>query len=250
MTAAARRACLVVQHVGPEGPAAVGTALEEAGVALALCRLHAGDALPAGLARYGGLVVMGGPMSAMSDAGFPTRRAELALLEAALAEALPVLGVCLGAQLLALAGGGTVRAGTAGPEIGWGTAVLSPDAADDPLFGDLPATLEVLHWHGDTFDLGPGGVLLASSDRYRSQAFRAGPAAWGLQFHLEVDRRAAAAMAEAFPDDAAVAPGGAGPIVSSAPEAVMGSGRPGETVLARFAALVATGRAGGGGALD
>ena len=240
--------CLVVQHVGPEGPAAVGAALEEAGVAVEVCRLHAGDALPAGLARHQGLVVMGGPMSATSDAGFPTRLAELGLLEQALAAALPTLGVCLGAQLLAAATGGTVHPGAAGPEIGWGAVRLTAQAAGDRLFRDLPDTLEVLHWHGDTFEPGPGAVLLASNDRYRAQAFRTGPAAWGLQFHVEVDRRAAAAMAAAFPEDAGLAPAGAASIVSAAPERVAGSG-PGATVLARFAALVAGGPA-GEGALD
>ena len=249
MTGGDQRRCLVVQHVGPEGPAAVGTALEEAGVAVELCRLHAGASLPATLVRYDGLVVMGGPMSAASDAGFPTRGAELALLADALAEALPVLGVCLGAQLLAVAAGGSVRAGTTGPEIGWGTVTLAAGAADDPLFSSLPATIEVLHWHGDTFDLGPGSLLLASSDRYRSQAFRAGPAAWGLQFHVEIDSRAALSMAAAFPEDASAAPGGAEGIVAGAPDAVTGTDRPGATVLDRFAALVAAG-GGGGGALD
>ena len=249
MTGGDRRSCLVVQHVGPEGPAAVGAALEEAGVAVEVCRLHAGDTLPPGLARFDGLVVMGGPMSATSDAGFPTRPTELALLAQALADAVPVLGVCLGAQLLAGAAGGTVRAGTAGAEIGWGTVTLTPGAAGDPLFASLPESLEVLHWHGDTFDLPAGSVLLATGDRYRSQAFRAGPAAWGLQFHLEVDRRAAAAMAAAFPEDADAAPGGAEEIVAGAPEAVAGTGRPGDIVLGRFAALVAVGRR-GRGALD
>lgn len=97
---------------------------------------------------------------------------------------------------MAVAAGGKVYPGPAGPEIGWGLVRLSDAAEDDRLLGGLPRQLEVLHWHGDTFDLPPGAVHLATGALYPNQAFRWGPTAWGLQFHLEVDNGAVAAFLE------------------------------------------------------
>jgi GMP synthase-like glutamine amidotransferase len=190
--------CLVIQHVAPEGPYASEWALTQAGVSIDIRDVGDGAALPADLAGFEGLVVMGGPMSALGDEGFPTRRAELDLMTDALRRGLPTLGVCLGAQLLALAAGGTVYPGAAGPEIGWAPVALTTEAGDDPLLAGLPEELTVLHWHGDTFDPPPAAVLLAVSSRYRSQAFRSGARAWGLQFHFETDQRAVAAFVSSF----------------------------------------------------
>ena len=197
--------CLVVQHVEPEKPFAIATALTSAGVEVDIRRVYAGDPLPADVADFAGVVVMGGPMSAHLDSGFPTRRAELGLLSDAIARAIPTIGVCLGAQLLALAGGGTVFPGGAGPEVGWALVEITEDAADDPLLGALPHELTVLHWHGDTYEPPPGCAHLASSRRYRAQAFRIGARAWGLQFHLEVDEGAVTAFLDAFGPDAVAA---------------------------------------------
>jgi GMP synthase-like glutamine amidotransferase len=197
--------CLIVQHVEAEGPGQLTGALADAGVDLDRRAVFGGAPLPVDAAAHDGVVVMGGPMSATSDARFPTRRAELALLGDALRRGVPVLGVCLGAQLLAAAGGGEVRAGEAGPEIGWGRVDLLPAAADDPLLTGLGDTMDVLHWHGESFVLPPGAVLLASSTRYANQAFRLGPRAWGLQFHIEVDLEGVRAFLAASGDEAAAA---------------------------------------------
>jgi GMP synthase (glutamine-hydrolysing) len=105
-----------------------------------------------------------------------------------------VLGVCLGSQQLAAALGAEVKHGPE-REIGLGRVELTPEGLADPVLGpaaDGAAGLPVVHWHGDTFDVPPGAVRLASSDRYPNQAFRAGPRAYGLQFHVEVDRALAA----------------------------------------------------------
>ncbi len=172
--------CLVIQHLAPEGPYLIAEALENAGIAVELCQVFAGGQLPASLDGYSGLVVMGGPMSAASDDGFATRTAEIELLEDALERGLPALGVCLGAQLLALAAGGKVYPGAEGPEIGWAPVSLKTwEAERDVLFGELPGELTVLHWHGDTFDLPPGATHLAKSKAYPNQAFRAGPGRGG-----------------------------------------------------------------------
>lgn len=197
--------CLIVQHVPAEGPGVLAGALAEAGVDLDRRRVFDGAAVPGDAAGHDGVVVMGGPMSARSDLGFATRRSELALLADAVRRGVPVLGVCLGAQLLAAAAGGEVVAGDSGPEIGWGRVDLAPAAADDPLLAGLGDALDVLHWHGETFELPPGAVLLASSTRYRNQAFRLGPRAWGLQFHVEVDLEGVRAFLEASGDEAMAA---------------------------------------------
>jgi GMP synthase-like glutamine amidotransferase len=232
--------CLVVQHVEPERPYAIAEALGAAGVALDIRRTFAGEPVPPDASGFAGVVVMGGPMSARADAGFPSRRAELALLADAVRRAVPTLGVCLGAQLLALAGGGRVLPGAAGPEIGWGPVELTEEAGYDPLLAGLPQRLAVLHWHSDTFDLPPGSVHLAASARYRGQAFRVGARAWGLQFHIEVDERAVAAFLGAFGEDAVQAGTTPEAIAALSPAAVRALEPHRARVVARFAELVAS----------
>jgi methionyl aminopeptidase len=233
-------ACLVIQHVEPEGPSVLGDVLVSTGLRLQMCRVFAGDAVPADCDGLAGLVVMGGPMSATSDRGFPTRQAELRLLEQALEIELPVLGICLGAQLLALAAGGRVFEGTQGPEIGWGDVELTPDAVDDALLADLPERLRVLHWHGDTFELPPGAQRLAGSALYPEQAFRVGTCAWGLQFHLEVDAATVEGFAGAFKAEAeaGAAAVDVAAIVRDAGSALAALSPARNLVLRRFADLV------------
>ena len=230
--------CLIVQHLEPEGPYAIRDALEGAGVSVDVRPVHGGAALPLDVADLDGIVVMGGPMSAVSDGGFPTRRAELDLLADALRLGLPTLGVCLGAQLLALAAGGHVYRGAAGPEIGWAPVELTTESRHDALLGDLPDRLTVLHWHADTFDPPPSAALLASSARYPSQAFRIGARAWGLQFHLEVDVPAVNAFLDAFGADAAAAGASAAAIAADGDGALEALLPYRSRVLARFAGLV------------
>lgn len=231
---------LIVQHLEPEQPAVLGDVLQDAGCELHTVRTDAGDPVPDDASAFAGVVVLGGPMSATDDEGFPTRRAEVALLRDAVEQGVPTLGVCLGAQLLALAAGAPARRGP-GPEIGWGTVALTAAAGDDPLFAGVASPLRVLHWHGDTFDLPDGAVRLASTERYREQAFRLGPAAWGLQFHLEVDGPAVERFLAAFPDDAEAAPGGLEGVRQASPEGLEELRAPRALVLGRFAQLVTAG---------
>ncbi|MEU6608808.1 methyltransferase domain-containing protein [Streptomyces shenzhenensis] len=222
----------IVEHAPQEEPYAIRTALEAAGLSVRVCRTWAGDRVPDTADDLVGLVVMGGPMAAYED--FTSRTAELALLRAALEAEVPVLGVCLGAQLLAVAAGGVARPGT-GAQIGWGDVRMAAAAPADPLFAAVPDRLPVLHWHRDTMDLPAEAALLASCDRYPVQAFRVGGSAWGLQFHLEVDEAAVAAFAAAFPEDAATAPG----LLESAPVELAALARCRDDVFKRFAAFVA-----------
>lgn len=132
------------------------------------------------------LVVLGGPVGAYQDDAYPFLAEETALLRSRLARGEPVLGVCLGAQLIAAAAGGQVGPATE-PEIGWGPVELTAAGAGSPL---AALTAPVLHWHGDTFTLPPGAVRLASTARCRNQAFAIGRHVLGLQFHAEVTEAA------------------------------------------------------------
>lgn len=196
---AAGAPALVVQHVAAETAGAIGASLHGRGIDLDIRRMFGSDVLPTGLADHEALVIMGGPMSAASDEGFPWRGAELRLVREALDCSIPCLGVCLGAQIIAMAGGAECFAGPA-PEIGWAPIWLTADAGEDPLFRGLSGEFPALHWHGDTFSLPVGAVHLARSEAYRNQGFRVGERAWGLQCHLEVDDGIVNAMVDAFGD--------------------------------------------------
>lgn len=135
---------------------------------------------------YDALVVLGGPMNVDEMEHHPHLRHEARVIRDALDRGRPVLGICLGAQLLAHAIGAHVGRASE-PEIGWYEVRKSPDAASDPLLGHFEDVERVFQWHGYTFEMAPGATHLASSERCPNQAFRAGDAAWGLQFHLEVD---------------------------------------------------------------
>lgn len=135
------------------------------------------------------LVVLGGPIGAEDDALYPFLRDELKLIERRLAQGRPLLGVCLGAQLMARALGARVRPMSHGrKEIGFAPVTLTEAGRASPLAA-LPAAAKVLHWHGDQFELPEGCESLATTALCPHQAFMAGPNALGLQFHLEADPR-------------------------------------------------------------
>src|SRR3954447_21877794 len=176
----------------------IAAAAAEAGIGLRVRRLDLGEAVP-DLDDFDGLVVMGGPMGASDDEQHPHLRDERDLLARAVPAGRPVLGVCLGAQLLAAACGGRVFPGQAGAEIGLGIVELTDQGRADPVFGPAGWVLPVLHWHGDTYARPGGATRLAASSRYPEQAFRVGERAYGLQFHVEIDEPAAAAMEPHLP---------------------------------------------------
>lgn len=193
--------CLIVQHVESERSFAIGDALSSLGVIVDTRRVFAGDPLPLDVSTFSGLVVMGGPMSAADQEGFPSLANELELVTDALDRGVPTLGVCLGAQILAVAAGSSVFVGEAGPEIGWGHVEFTSEAISDPLLEGVPDRLTVLHWHGDTFALPATAIRLASSRKYANQAYRFGERAWGFQFHIEVDRDAVSEFLDVFGDE-------------------------------------------------
>jgi GMP synthase-like glutamine amidotransferase len=176
---------VLLQHVAYEGPGAFGPAVSDSGAELCVVRIDRGEVVPDSdaVAGVSGLVVMGGPMGVHDD--LPWLGRERALLRSAVEGGLPVLGVCLGAQQLACALGGEVTKGPL-PECGVGEVHLTSETIGDPLFGPAPTPLPCVHWHGDTFRLPEGAVRLAGNEAYENQAFRFGPRAYGLQFHVEV----------------------------------------------------------------
>lgn len=195
MTAVRDARVLVVQHEPDTGPGWFGEWLSDAGLTLDVCHPYAGDALPS-LPAYDGLLVLGGAMAPADDDKCPWLPATRALLAEAVEARVPVFGICLGAELLALGCGGVVRRGTAGPELGVLGLDLEAAAADDPVFGALPAGSRVVQWHWEEIATLPAGsVRLASSPAYPHQAFRVGEAAWGVQGHPEVTGDIAATWA-------------------------------------------------------
>jgi GMP synthase (glutamine-hydrolysing) len=159
---------------------------------------------------FAGLVVMGGPMGVSDDRLHPWLPDERELMAATVADGRPVLGVCLGAQQLAVALGAEVTTG-AEPEIGLGRVELTGPGRQDPVtgpeYGGLAATtIPCVHWHQDTFSLPDGAVHLAASPRFPHQAFRWGDRVYGLQFHVEVDRDLAAAWEPHLPDGVTLPP--------------------------------------------
>jgi GMP synthase (glutamine-hydrolysing) len=180
MGADERPILLAIQHVPWEGPHRI---LDACGaLRVQTVKPLAGQALP-GHAEVAGAVVMGGPMGADEVERFPALAAEREWLAEAVRRELPVLGVCLGAQLLARALGAEVRAGE-GKEVGFAPVEVSEPA--DPILGALAPSTDVLHWHGEVFELPEGATPLASSALTEHQAFRRGNA-WGVLFHPEAD---------------------------------------------------------------
>jgi GMP synthase-like glutamine amidotransferase len=195
------RRLLVIEHEADAPVALFGEWLTGVGVELEVIRPWKGDPVPSQVAT-GGLVVLGGAMAAEDDDVAPWLPAVRSLLREAVPAGVPTLGICLGAQLMAVATGGRVERGDAGPELGVCRLELSGAAAADPLFGPLRPPLAAAQWHMDAITALPGGaVVLASSDRYDVQAFRVGEAAWGVQFHPEVDRAVMASWAAGDPAD-------------------------------------------------
>jgi GMP synthase (glutamine-hydrolysing) len=191
---------IILQHAAPEGPGLISAALAAKEVEASLVRLDLGRPVPETMGDAAGLVVMGGPMGANDGGKIPFLAAEKRLIREAVDAGRPVLGICLGAQLLASTLGATVRS-SGRKEIGWHEVRLRGRAQEDALFNGLEAAFTPLHWHGDVFDLPPGAEPLAFSAMTELQAFRYGARAWGLLFHLEVTRAMVEEMVGAFPGE-------------------------------------------------
>lgn len=179
---------LVFQHVPYEPLGTLNPQLKAAGFRIRYVNFsREPDARP-DMGAYNGLVVLGGPMSVNQVDRYPHLETEIELIREALELRIPILGICLGAQLLARALGATVKRGSR-PEIGWHDIALDPMAAKDPLLGNFGNSERIFQWHSDTFELPRSAVHLASSEVCAHQAFRYGDNAYGFQFQLEVDSK-------------------------------------------------------------
>lgn len=212
----------ILQHVAWEGPGLVATEAEARGLHTDIRRLDLGASIPRP-DEVEGLVVMGGPMGAYETGEQPFLARECSLITELVLRNRPVLGVCLGAQLLARALGARVFPGH-GPEIGCGFVQLTAEGSRDPLLGPAGPAIPVFHWHGDTFDLPEGATLLASSVDYPHQAFRFGKCAYGLQFHVEPDSSIWSAWHEHLPDV----------LIDGAEQRLDATERVGRRLIARF----------------
>ena len=171
-------------HDASEGAGLIGETLKAQGIDFRPVHLYEGEGLPRDTSDLEGLVIMGGPMDVDDIGQFPFLLPEIQLIEKVLSEKKPALGVCLGSQHLAKALGARVYPNKQ-REVGWHPVTLTAAAKVDPLFSKFPDPMDVLHWHGDTFDLPSGAVQLARSTRCENQAFRWGDSVYALQFHVE-----------------------------------------------------------------
>ena len=176
---------LVIQHVPHEGLGTFEPVFRQAGLTLRTLRAYEPKACWPSFAEVDAVVVMGGPQGVNEQAAYPYLKRELELIRQALKAEKPIVGVCLGSQLLAAVLGAKV---TKNPqkEIGWYPLMREFGADGDPMWEAFGPTETVFQWHGDTFELPKGAVHLASSPLCQNQAFRYGDNAYGLQFHVEV----------------------------------------------------------------
>ncbi|RUM89702.1 MAG: amidotransferase [Thermodesulfatator sp.] len=187
-----------LQHVPFETPRAILEWAKEREFSFSATRFFAGEDLPEDLPDF--LVIMGGPMSAHDEDRYPWLAEEKTYLKKAVEAGIPVLGICLGAQLLAEVLGAKVYKGPY-REIGWFPVELTAEGREHPLFRGLPSRFVAFHWHGETFDLPQGALHLARSAGCEHQAFVWGERVLALQFHLEMTPEGAEDLLKHCPED-------------------------------------------------
>jgi GMP synthase (glutamine-hydrolysing) len=178
---------LVFQHVPYEVLGKLDPMLRSAGFRIRYVNFGRDpDTLP-DVSKYDAMVVLGGPMCIGESNAYPHLNTEIQCIRDAIEQDMPILGICLGAQLIAAALGADVYSNQT-KEIGWYEVTPTQEGLRDPVIKHLAGHEQVFQWHGDTFDIPPGAVHLASSPHCANQAFRFGDNIYGFQFHLEVDQ--------------------------------------------------------------
>lgn len=184
----------IFRHIDCEGPAYLQSLLQEKNIPFELVRIDEFDTIQPQLDNVAGLIFMGGSMSVNDPLDWIPQ--EMALIRQAVQRNIPVLGVCLGSQLLAKALGARVYPGPC-MEIGWYPVECIGEQA---LTAGLPSQMTVFHWHGETFELPENAHLLFSNARYQNQGFAVGPHL-GLQFHIEMEARQVREWLQRYPAD-------------------------------------------------
>jgi GMP synthase (glutamine-hydrolysing) len=187
----------IIQHIVCETPGIIADCLQSAGIGMHFVRTFSGNPIPSNLDAQAGLIIMGGPMSVYAHKRFPFLLEEQRLIEQALKDDKPVLGICLGSQLIAGTLGTEVKRGRQ-KEIGWYPVTLTESAATDTLWQKLPSRFTAFHWHGDIYDLPQGAVSLAASELTPCQGFCYGEKAYGFLFHMEVTEKVIKNMVKEF----------------------------------------------------
>jgi len=178
---------LIIKHVDMEGPGLIEDYLKEEKIPYRILNLNTGVRFPK-LDGFTHIVILGGPMNVYEEDRYPFLKNEDLFIKEAIQRGKSVLGICLGAQLIAKALGAKVFKAPL-KEIGWYDVSLTEDGSKDSLFSHLPKTLSVFQWHEDTFEIPNAGKLIATSTSVPHQAFKYGENAYGLQFHLEVTEK-------------------------------------------------------------
>ncbi len=174
---------LILEHEPSEGPGIFLSILAEGGVSYSRVKLFDGQAIP----EWGGLsgvLIMGGPMNVYEESAYPFLTTEDRFIKYCLHNSIPVLGICLGAQLIAKAAGAKISKAPH-KEIGWYEVRLRGEGRRDPLLAKCPATFSVFQFHEDTFEIPAGAVHIIESAPCRHQGFRIDPTVYGFQFHVE-----------------------------------------------------------------
>ena len=231
---------LVLQHVKSEGLGIIGKALGQRGIAVDFLKIFKGDRIPKSINGYDGLIVLGGPMGVYEEDVYPFIKDEITLIKNALKNNVTVLGICLGAQLLAKAAGADVYKGKK-KEIGWYKVELTDEGKRDGLFIGLPEEFTALQWHGDTFDIPENSKRLALSELFPHQIIKVGKNAYGLQFHLEVTEEMIKEWIDVNDKELASVKAYINPkkILKDTPEHIETIHNYGEIVFLRFLALLA-----------
>lgn len=226
---------LIVKHIDCEGPGLLGNVLDRRRIEVTLVHPYRGERVP-DVGGYDYLVILGGPMGVYERDRFPFIDAEAQLARDAIARDVPVLGICLGSQIVAHALGAAVTKHRA-REIGAMTVELTPEGATDPLLAGLDSPLSVFQWHGDTFGIPSGAARLASSPITANQAFRYGRCAYGFQFHIEVTPEMVAVWLAEYREEVASERLDAGAILNAAEREGKRWAEISEIVVGRFVDL-------------
>jgi len=176
---------LFIKHIDIEGPGTIETYFEKHGYVSNTIDLGRGDTLPTNFSNIEAIVTLGGPMNVYEEDKYPFLKEEDKFLKAAIKSEIPLLGICLGSQLIAKACDARVVKSPV-KEVGWFKVKLNETARQDSLFHGMNSEFDVFHWHEDMFQIPQRGTLLATGKGCPHQAFKAGACAYGIQFHIEV----------------------------------------------------------------